>query len=308
MSKKSYSDWFNVYYGQNREDLILKSLFPNLKNGFYVDVGAQDPKIFSVTKIFYDMGWSGINIEPQAKFHKLLIDKRPRDINLKLLIGKSKGKSIFREYLDASGLSTASGSMKRNYESETEARLTEVTKRYIDYEVETRSLADIFEEYAGNRTISFLKIDVEGFEKEVIEGNDWNAYRPKVLCVEFNHTQNNLSKLIENNKYKEFLFDGLNKYYIDEAFYDNIAGGFNYAASALNKVPINIVPFNLFTRDIRRLVLNTKKQDEFIAKQDSFIKIQEQLIHDREMTINHYKKSILYRTYRGIKPKKEKRK
>ena len=32
--------------------------------GFYVDVGAMDPVIDSVTKVYYEHGWHGIDIEP----------------------------------------------------------------------------------------------------------------------------------------------------------------------------------------------------------------------------------------------------
>ena len=73
-----------LYYAQNKEDLLIKSFFPDVKKGFYIDVGANDPVVDSVTKLFYDEGWSGINIEPIKK-HIIDLDRlRPRDINLNL--------------------------------------------------------------------------------------------------------------------------------------------------------------------------------------------------------------------------------
>ena len=36
--------------------------------GFYVDVGAADPEVDSVTHAFYERGWSGINIEPLDEY------------------------------------------------------------------------------------------------------------------------------------------------------------------------------------------------------------------------------------------------
>ena len=53
-----------ISYAQNFEDVILWRAFKNLQNGFYVDVGANDPINDSVTQAFYEKGWRGINIEP----------------------------------------------------------------------------------------------------------------------------------------------------------------------------------------------------------------------------------------------------
>ena len=47
--------------------------------GFYVDVGAADPEELSVTRAFYERGWSGINVEPRDEYFEKLILARPRD-------------------------------------------------------------------------------------------------------------------------------------------------------------------------------------------------------------------------------------
>ncbi len=83
-----------IYYSQNREDIILDSFFPDVEEGFYVDVGAYDPDHDSVTKLFYLKGWHGINIEPQEKRHQLFVKKRKRDTNLNIGIS-SKSGSLF---------------------------------------------------------------------------------------------------------------------------------------------------------------------------------------------------------------------
>lgn len=56
-----------ISYAQNFEDVMLWRALGHIEKGFYVDVGAGDPKLESVTKLFYDMGWNGINIEPYSK-------------------------------------------------------------------------------------------------------------------------------------------------------------------------------------------------------------------------------------------------
>jgi hypothetical protein len=69
-------------YSQNFEDVILQRVFAEVENGIYVDVGACHPSVDSVTKLFYDRGWTGVNIEPSKRFHALLNLQRTRDKNL----------------------------------------------------------------------------------------------------------------------------------------------------------------------------------------------------------------------------------
>jgi hypothetical protein len=55
-------------YAQNHEDVLLERCFRNQVEGFYIDVGAWDPVIDSVTQWFYLRGWRGINVEPTLQY------------------------------------------------------------------------------------------------------------------------------------------------------------------------------------------------------------------------------------------------
>lgn len=93
-------------YSQFMEDLVLycalKDAIGN-RNGFYIDVGANDPTADSVTKFFYDRGWHGINIEPLPDKCALLVEQRPRDINLCVGLGSKRDKMKIYE---CDGMST----------------------------------------------------------------------------------------------------------------------------------------------------------------------------------------------------------
>src|SRR5215470_12416094 len=52
-----------ISYAQNYEDVMLWRALKHIDQGFYIDVGANDPDIDSVTKAFYERGWRGINVE-----------------------------------------------------------------------------------------------------------------------------------------------------------------------------------------------------------------------------------------------------
>ena len=88
-------------YSQFYEDLILLCAFYDVQKGFYIDIGANDPERISVTKAFYLKGWNGINIEPLPDKYSSLLQKRPRDINLQIGVGKNKGN--MRLYLNGVG-------------------------------------------------------------------------------------------------------------------------------------------------------------------------------------------------------------
>lgn len=193
-----------VTYAQYNEDIILKALLHDVKKGFYVDVGANDPDDDSVSKLFYQNGWNGINIEPIESLYKKLTKARPKDINLQLAIGDKIGRQKIREYINIKGHSTLS-----------RARIEEKgeSHEYRDYDVEVSTLATIFKKYKVKQ-INFIKIDVEGFEGKVIAGNNWGLYRPEIVCIEANHTTEPWKKTLLSNNYKLFIFDGLNEYYV----------------------------------------------------------------------------------------------
>lgn len=200
-----------IYYAQNREDLILESFFKDVKNGFYVDVGACHPHVASVTKRFYLQGWKGINIEPQIALHDLFNEERKRDINLNIGISDSDKNLVLRTYMNNRGLSTIAAEMKREYEG-SEGNKTE---DYEDTTVKITTLKSVLSHYKP-KTIHFLKVDVEGYEYEVLNGNDWSQFRPEIICIEANHVIKDWRALLKKNGYVQIFFDGLNEYYVDE--------------------------------------------------------------------------------------------
>jgi FkbM family methyltransferase len=52
-------------------------------------------------------------------------------------------------------------------------------------EMETVTLAAVLEQHRSKFSeIEFINVDVEGFELEVLESNDWQTFRPKMILVE----------------------------------------------------------------------------------------------------------------------------
>lgn len=97
-----------ISYAQNREDMVLSRAPGSQSEGFYVDVGAWHPVLYSVTFGFYQRGWRGMKVKPLAGHLKLLRRERPEDVNLGVGIAARSGECTFYEDLTAPGLSTFS--------------------------------------------------------------------------------------------------------------------------------------------------------------------------------------------------------
>jgi FkbM family methyltransferase len=246
---------YKVYYAQNREDVILSAFFDEDEKGFYVDVGANDPNIDSVTKLFYLKGWSGINIEPIRRLHAALEKERPRDLNLNIGVGAKESSQPFREYIGADGLSTFSDAMKEEYSLSSEKQ-----KKYDEYEVKVLTLKRIFQDNKV-KTIQFMKVDVEGYEYEVLRGNDWKLYRPEVICIESAHIKKDWHKLLESENYEQVFNDGLNDYFIDKNKRQRL-DRFSYIKTML---PEPVVPARLHD-DIKDTYKEVQKQKYEITR------------------------------------------
>jgi FkbM family methyltransferase len=205
-----------ISYAQNREDVVLARALPE-PVGFYVDVGAADPVVASVTKHFYDLGWHGINLEPRPTALAKLEFYRPRDRNLGVAVGSENGTTTFCIVEEDPDLSTMV-----EFDSE---RLTHRGYSTSLHSVEVRTLNDVLSQY-GVQSIDFLKIDVEGAETEVLEGLDLALWRPRVIVIEavepYGHvrTDHLWRHILERAGYQEGCFDGINLFFAqaDDSF------------------------------------------------------------------------------------------
>lgn len=207
-----------VSYAQNYEDVMLWRALRHVENGFYIDVGAWSPDLDSVTRAFSESGWRGINIEPNPHYFDQLVARRPTDINLKIAVGDHIGV-VTMNFISDSGLSTADESFAREYR----AKGLDLNEE----SVELSTLSAICAEHVPQGSdIHFLKVDVEGFERAVLEGNDWNRFRPWILVIEATLPNSQIEcheeweGLITSAGYLFAYADGLNRYYVAQEHHD----------------------------------------------------------------------------------------
>ena len=74
-------------YSQEGEELIVRRFFGGRGRGFYVDVGAHEPRRYSNTHFLHQEGWRGIDIEPNPECAARFAKERPRDVCVNVGIG-----------------------------------------------------------------------------------------------------------------------------------------------------------------------------------------------------------------------------
>ncbi len=200
-----------ISFAQQFEDVLLWRALKHIEKGFYIDIGAHDPEICSVSKAFYDHNWRGVHVEPMRKFANLLREHRPDEIVLEVAIAEQSGIITFYDIPD--GLSTADPTIAEGHRNQ-----GLVIQEMI---VPCIPLSDVLERY-GDRDIHWLKIDVEGFEQEVLKGWRVSSVRPWIVVVESTlpntqiETQGTWEVQLLERGYTPVLFDGLNRYYVSE--------------------------------------------------------------------------------------------
>lgn len=167
-----------ISYSFEGEDIVLNNIFEGQKKGFYVDIGANHPSKFSNTYLFYKKGWRGINIDATPGSMKLFNIFRKRDINLEVPV--SNNKEPLKYYIfDEPGINSFSEQISIEREKITNYKIIKTI------ELKPCSIKTIMDMHLPKNTaIDFMSVDVEGFDFNVLQSNDWNKYKPRVIVVE----------------------------------------------------------------------------------------------------------------------------
>lgn len=177
-TKHTFTKFKQIHYSQNGEDILLESLFPYDYKGFYVDVGAHHPYRISNTYLLFKKGWGGINIDANPESIKLFNRARPKDINILAGVSDKKESLSYHMFSDPA-VNTFSKEEAGRWKN----------KNWIKYLgtkiIPTHTLRDILKDCLKEKQkIDILSVDVEGFDLKVLQSNDWNKFRPKVVIAE----------------------------------------------------------------------------------------------------------------------------
>jgi FkbM family methyltransferase len=156
------------------EELILRDLFHDKREGVFVDVGAADARILSNTYFLEsERGWSGIAVDAQTEYAPGYATFRPRtkfrpffvsdrsDVQLPFYVaGQRESSSATRTWAD----------------------------KYSGGEIETITVSTITLDdllaREGITSFDLLSMDIEKHEPQALAGFSLEKHRPQVVCIE----------------------------------------------------------------------------------------------------------------------------
>jgi FkbM family methyltransferase len=247
-----------VSSAQNFEDVILWRALHGVEHGCYVDVGAFQPVVDSISWPFYEQGWNGVLVEPVPSLAAALRLRRPHDVVIEAAAGTERGSAMLY-VAEAVGNSTLVRDVAR--------RIGATGVSYSEIGVRVAPLDDLLED-AGveGRTIHFCKIDVEGSERDVLAGFELRRWRPWILVIEATEPNRPRSshQLWEHSVieagYRFCLFDGVNRFYVHSDKVDDFADKLSYPACIFDEAFVHVVSESQRAREFERLVAETSSR------------------------------------------------
>ena len=159
---------------EHEEEWIIRDYFHGLRDGVFVDVGANHYQRYSNTYYLETvMGWSGVAVEPQREFEAGYTTHRPRTRFLPFFVSDRSDEQATLYVLEHNKLVT---SADRSFTERFGIGAHQITAPTI-------TLNDLLAtEEVGH--FDFLSIDVELHEPQVLAGFDLRRFRPALVCIE----------------------------------------------------------------------------------------------------------------------------
>src|SRR5882724_8310898 len=193
----------NKYYSQYGQDKYLnEKIFRGKPDGFFVEVGAHDGISFSNGYFFEkNLGWKGICIEPNPYRYAELCANR-KSLNLNVCIARQEGVVDFT-LITGYGemLSGITDQYDNKHVERIKATLVEKGGEMKNVPVKSIPLKTIFRENNVSE-VSFISIDVEGGEMEVLESIDFTATHIKCFAIENNYHTKEIPEFMRSKGYR----------------------------------------------------------------------------------------------------------
>jgi FkbM family methyltransferase len=195
----------------------------NLMKGKFVDVGANDGEIGSMTYDLEKNGWTGILIEPNPILVENLKKIRTSPV-YPFAISSVEGDLPF--YI-VEGPGNSHGLSRFNYTQEFEDHVKQIGGAVTKTIVPVRKISSIMKEASNLESVDLLKIDVEGHELEVLKSFDFKKYRPRLIVTEdnFKDSDKSVRLFLKANGYNVIARDRINYWFAENSeikhfFYD----------------------------------------------------------------------------------------
>lgn len=164
----------HVWYSQANQDQVVMTLFHSQRNGYFIDLAANDATYLSNTYVLETQyEWTGLCMEPNPIYWYNLAHMRPNCQIVAAVVGGNQTQQVpFRysgeEYGGIAGTGFDNGQKW-------------VNKAKPAY---TMPIVDLLERFQAPAVVDYLSLDVEGAETFVMENFPFDRYHIKVITAE----------------------------------------------------------------------------------------------------------------------------
>lgn len=185
------------------ESELVWQFFGGRNDGFFLDIGANEPQKGSQTWLLEERGWRGVLIEPQARLCERLRQTRPRSQVFQVACGAPDAPTEMPFFTAESP--GHSGLVKN---------LVDAATTYVGTEMVKVMTLDAVLSEAGSPKIDFITMDVEGTQFDVLRGFNLQRHRPKLLLMEDHLHDLKTHRHLVRAGYRLAKRTGLNNWYV----------------------------------------------------------------------------------------------
>jgi len=185
------------------QDAFAAFIVGDLFDKTFLEFGATDGVHLSNSyMIENNLGWTGALAEPSPQWHEQLKNNRPNTRIITDCIWKCSGEKLDFFVSDVGVFSTLND-YKLSDLSSMPANTRERIKNGKIIEVHSISLNDLMEKTFNGKAPSYLSIDTEGSEYEILNSLNFEKYQPVVFTIEHNYSnlQSKIDELMISNGY-----------------------------------------------------------------------------------------------------------
>ncbi len=214
------------YKSQLFQDIFASFIVGERFDKTFLEFGATDGLNLSNSYMLKNLlGWKGILAEPSPQWHDSLEINREKAEILKKCIWSETGKTLNFFMSESGELSTLNDYVDSDINS-LPANTKQRKKAGKIITVDTISLNDVIKDYFHNKPPSYISVDTEGSEYEILEAFNFKKFRPIVFTIEHNFTvyEKKINDLMILNNYIRVFKDitAFDAWYVSEEAYNQI--------------------------------------------------------------------------------------
>jgi FkbM family methyltransferase len=191
------------------EDTVLE-LCKEIKNGFFIDIGAHDGITGNNTEFLEKLGWFGICFEPHPELF-LKLEKNRNCEKYNYAIWDKEDKVNF---LSIDGQVDMLSGIVESYDHR---HINRIQRELSSYGGKSQYLlvdSKKFSSVVSEKKIDFMSLDTEGSELQILKSIDFNDYDIRVICVENNYNDDELNNFLISKKYTLHKTFGVDQIYL----------------------------------------------------------------------------------------------